>query len=191
MTDPRDLLQGHGGVPGPRALPLLAEVRTQSSLPFHTVGQPNWANPEPFGIAHEWRCIMTWPQVARLRTFLKTNVAPTTSTPEALIDAAMRALGIGFYLGTFLGQGHGGTEVRMLFAYSSNMAVEEIAKTWAALLQNPAPAQQPASTALTTLRQMWNAGTENAETGLMLLAEIELDAMLGDPEKFPFGSVDR
>lgn len=191
MTDPRDLLHGRGNVPGPRAVSLVAEVRTQSSLPFHTVDQPNWANPEPFGVAHEWSCIMTWEQVTKLQTFLKTNVATTTSTPEALIDGVMRSLGIGFYLGTFVGQGHGGTEVRMLFAYSSTMAVEDISRTWATLLTSPTPAQKPASDALATLRQMWNAGTENAESGLMLLTGVDLDAKLGDPEKFPFGSVDR
>ena len=191
MTNPQDLLRQQGNTPGPRAVPMLAEVRTQSSLPFHKVDPPNWANPEPFSVAHEWACIMNWDQVTKLRTFLKSNVAPTASTPEALIDAVMRTLGIGFYLGTFVGQGHGGTEVRMLFAYTSTMEVEDISKVWARLVQTPSPAEKPASDALVQLRKFWNAGTENSESGLMLLTGVDIDAKLSDDEKFPFGSVDR
>jgi hypothetical protein len=191
VTDPQDLLQGQGRVPGPRAVPLLAEVRTQSTLPFHSVSAPNWSNPGPFGVAHEWACTMSWDQIYKLQQFLKANVAPTTSTPEALIDAEMRGLNIGFYLGTFIGQGHGGAAVRMLFAYTSSMAVEDIAKVWSTLLTAPTPAQRPAADAITALRRMWSAGTDKTEAGLMLLTQVDLDAELGDAEQFPFGSVDK
>ncbi|RFB79774.1 hypothetical protein DYH55_09920 [Methylovirgula sp. 4M-Z18] len=170
---------------------LLAEVRTESTLPFHNVTAPNWSNPGPFGAAHEWYCSMTWDQITQLQTFLKTPVAPTQTLPEALIDQTMRELGIGFYLGTFIGQGQGGSEIRMLFAYTPNMDVEEICKVWAALLQNPTPEQKPASDALTGLRQMWNAASNNSESGLMLLSEVDVDGKLADPTLFPFASIDK
>lgn len=191
MTTPQDLMQGQGRAPSPRAITLLAEVRTQSTLPFHSVDPPNWSNPGPFSVAHEWCCSMTWDQITKLQKFLTTHVAPTTSTPEALIDAEMRSLNIGFYLGTFVGQGHGGAEVRMLFAYTSAMEVEDIAKVWATLLQTPTPAQKPASDALAELRRMWNSGSDKTESGLMLLTQVDIDAKLSDPEQFPFGSVDK
>jgi hypothetical protein len=191
MTDPKELLRRHGTAPGPRAAALVSEVRTQSTMPFHTVLSAAWAGGKSFSVAHEWSCIMTWDQVTKLQAFLQADFPPTAKTPEALINEVMIALNIGHYLGTFIGQGHGGTEVRMLFAYTAGMAVEDIAKVWAALVKTPTAAQKPASDALTALRTFWNAGTENAESGLMLLSGVALDAKLNDDEKFPFGSIDR
>lgn len=192
MTDPRELLSRQQRIPSARAVALEAEVRTQSTLPFHTVSIPDWANPAPIGTMHEWRCNLTWPQVLELQQFLQTPLPPGPSTPEALIDAAMRALRIGFYVGTFIGSGWGGgSDVRMLFSYNVTLSVQDIGRAWAALVQQPEEPQKPAAEAITRLRGFWNAGTNSDENGLMMLVGVDLAKALADPEQFPFASIDR
>ncbi len=193
MIKPQDLLQGKPHLPGPNAIPLVAEVRTGSSIIYHRVNPPGWLpsdTTETFGSMHEWSCSMTWGQVLELRKFLTTPVARTKKTPEALIDAAMRELQIGFYLGTFIANGQGGADVRMVFAYTGNIERNDLARTCAAFLTEPSKGQLPASRSLATLRRMWNAGSDRRESGLMLLANVDVSKELEDRERFPFASID-
>lgn len=183
---PRDLLRRHGA-PLPRAATVEAEVRTESIIPFVTVTAPESQTGIVFGALHEWRSRLSGAALVALRTFLTTG--PTL--PEMLISNWMTQKNLGGLLGVFLETGGGGAVVRVLFAYTkADLSREDINKQWAALVENPQPAEQDASAAIIRLRKIMIAGQDFTDSGLLALSTLDFGKVVCDRASMPFQSVD-
>jgi hypothetical protein len=191
MSDLSELLRRHGS-PAPNAMAMPGETRSDDGLFFEIVNHPS-SQTFPNSTLAEWSCTLNWSQVETLQAFLKTPFETTGKMPEELIDEAMKQLGIGNFLGTFLAKHAGGSEVRVLLNYTPGpgQTIETIYAKWATFLANPPAALAPAAAAMTQLRKYWLAGAERLQAGLMLLAGVDLQARLADPTKFPFAAIDR
>ena|SRR5579883_2036346 len=190
MSDLHDLLRLHGA-PAPNALAMPGETRSDDGLFFEVVAAGTHA--APVTTIAEWSCMLPWKQIEDLQAFLKANWKSTGKTPETLFDDAMKHLGIGSFIGTFLTKHFGGSEVRMLLSYtpSANKTIEQIYQTWGNFLQNPPAGWQDAVDAITELRKRWLQGDERSQAGLMLLTGVDLQGRLADTARFPFASIDR
>jgi hypothetical protein len=191
MSDLYDLLRRHGA-PSPNAMAMPGETRSDDGLFFEVVTHPSPApGTAPVTTIAEWSCVLTWKEIEDLQTFLNTNWATTGKKPEALFNDAMQFLGVGSYLGTFLTKHFGGSEIRMLLSYTPGKTIEQIYQAWGDFLQKPPAGWQDAVDAITKLRQYWLQGHERSQSGLMLLAGVDLKGRLADSTKFPFASIDR
>jgi hypothetical protein len=191
MNDLRDLLRQHGA-PAPNAMAMPGETRSDDGLFFEVVHNKISPTPDISTIA-EWCCMMDWKQVEALQAFLNANFAATGKKPEVLFDDAMAFLGIGTYIGTYLGKHTGGAEVRMLLSYTpgTGKTMEQIYQTWGNFLANPPAGWGDAVAAISQIRKFWLGGTERTQAGLMMLTGVDLGGRLQDTGKFPFASVDR
>jgi hypothetical protein len=191
MSDLRDLLRQHGA-PAPNAMAMPGETRSDDGLYFEVVTGPVNTT-VPITTIAEWSCMMGWKGIEALQTFLKTPYRSTGRTPDQLFDDAMKHLGIGGYIGTFLGKHTGGSEVRMLLSYTpeAGKTIEQIYQDWDGFLTNPPGPMADTAAAIKELRERWLAGKERTQAGLMLLTGVDLPKRLGDSSKFPFYSIDQ
>ena len=162
MTDPRDLI-AQQGAPAPRAEAMPAEIRSDIGFKFQLVEAPVWTYPFGAAVIAEWRCHMTLDQLRKLRTFLVKPDMDTGLQPEAVINKALYDAGIGSYIGTFVAEGSGFQEVRMLFAFQPPDLVSEEAlnqKIFALMIDGT-----KGSEALVTLRRHLLEGANRTEFG--------------------------
>jgi hypothetical protein len=189
VTDPRELLQLHGA-PTPLARPMPTEIRSDGGLDLQLLQAPYWAGPDGNPVIAEWRCSPSLKQLLDLRTFLVRPDPTTGIQPEAAIDAALKAVGIGAYLGTFIAAGPNFNEVRMLFAFRPDQLVTENAlnRRLFDLIRNASGMHLQAATDLQYLRDLWNACPVRSDTRLMMLSQADLLGTLTNPEKSPFSA---
>lgn len=191
MSDLRELLRQHGA-PAPVAMAMPGETRSDDGLFFEYISARIEPTPEISTIA-EWTCVLEWKQIEKLQAFLKADYGSTNRKPEVLFDDVMKFLDIGSYIGTYLGKHFGGSEVRMLFHYAPNTpkSIEDIYRQWGGFLTNTPPGWTDAANAVRELRKFWLSGQERSQSGLMMLAGVDLAGRLADASRFPFASVDR
>ncbi len=174
----------------PLARPVPTEIRTDAGLAMQLLQAPHWAAPDGNPVIAEWRCSLSLQQVLELRTFLVRPDPTTGIQPEAAIDAAMKELKIGAYLGTFVTEGPDFNDVRMLFAFRPDQLITEQAlnRRLYDLLRNSSGRCAQASRDLRYLRELWNTSPVRTDTRLMMLSQTDLLANLRDPEQSPFNA---
>ena len=189
MTDPRDLLGRHGA-PTPLARPMPTEIRSDGGLRMELLQAPVWAGPEGNPVIAEWRFAVSLDQLLELRTFLVKPDPETGIQPEAAIDAALRATGIGAYLGTFAAEGPNLSDVRILFAFRPRELITEaeLNRKLFALLGDVGGRYPQASRDLRYLRTMFNASPVRSDVRLLMLSQVDLLGTLTDPGRSPFSA---
>ena len=183
MTDPRDLI-AQQGAPTPRAEAMPAEIRSDIGFKFQLIQAPVWTYPFGATVIAEWRCDVTLDQLRALRAFLVRPDLDTGLQPEAVINQELHDHGIGSYIGTFVAEGSGFQEVRMLFAFQPPDLVSEEAlnqKLFALMTGGTKGGE-----ALKTLRRSFLQGTNRSEARLMMLSQLDIIAVTSDPARSPF-----
>ncbi len=187
MTDPRDLLQSTAA-PAPFARPMPTEVRTEAGLQIKVLQSPSWAGPNVNPVIAEMACSLSLSAIVKLREYLVTPDAQTGMLPEAAIDAALKAHGIGSYLGTFVAAGPNFHRVRFVFGYTpkSLTSHEDLNTALYDLLQDKNASNPQGAAALRYIRGIWSQAEVRTDEWLMMLSQIDLMGELSNPARSPF-----
>jgi hypothetical protein len=190
VTDPAELLRRHGA-PAPMAVPMPTEIRSDGGLFFQLLQPPRWTWPGGTAVIAEWRCDLPLTQIVELRTFLARPDPESGVQPEAAINAALEALGVGAYLGTFVNEGPIMQAVCMMFAFRPRtlMTEEGLNRTLYRLLTDPPEGMGLASRALRHLRGVWQGGINRTEGRLMMLSQVDVLGQTG-PDSSPFAAAE-
>jgi hypothetical protein len=178
------------GAPTPLARPMPTEIRSDGGLDLQLLQAPYWAGPDGTPVIAEWRCSPSLKELVHLRTFLVMPDSETGIQPEAAIDAALKDLNIGAYLGTFVATGPNFNDVRMLFAIRPNQLITESAlnRRIYHLMRDTTGKHRQAARDLRRLRRFWNESPVRSDGRLMMLSQLDLLGTLTDPEKSPFNA---
>lgn len=192
MKDPRDLIAA-SGAPMPLARPMPTEIRSDGGLNIKLLQAPYWAAPAGHPLIAEWVCALPLLDLVELRRFLVRPDPETGIQPEAAIDAAMKAYGIGSYVGTFVTAGPNFSEVRFMFGFAPKTTKwggdrASINSMMFDLLQAKKDDHAQASRDLRRLRDIWNSAPVRSDGTLMMLSQIDLVGQLSDPELSPFSA---
>ena len=194
MTDPRDLIAASGGAPMPLARPMPTEIRSDGGLNVKLLQAPYWAAPGGHPLIAEWICALPLMELVDLRQFLVRPDPETGIQPEAAIDKAMKAYGIGGYLGTFVSAGPNFSEVRFIFGFAPNTSQWGAdrayinGKIFQLLQQDEGSEHFQASKNLRYLREIWNKAPVRSDGNLMMLSQVDLVGQLSDPKISPFSA---
>jgi hypothetical protein len=177
----------------PLARPMPTEVRSDGGLNVKLLQAPHWAAPGGHPLIATWVCALPLMELVELRRFLVRPDPETGIQPEAAIDAAMKALGIGSYVGTFVSAGPNLSEVRFMFGFAPKTTKwggdqASINLMMFDLLQDKNNRHPQASRDLRRLRNIWNGAPVRSDGTLMMLSQIDLVGQLSDPRLSPYSA---
>jgi hypothetical protein len=180
--DFRALMALHG-VPPPRAIEMVTEVRSDGGLQFQLLQAPYWTGDGGTAIMAVWTCQLQVNYLHDLWRYLLEPDADTGLQPEAVINRALRDCGYGSYLGTFVADGPPPTTVRMVFAYqpTKNYTLHQLNGKLSELYGS----DTPAGAALRKLRAFWQINGQ-PDQSWMMLSQKDLTGDLANPFVSPF-----
>jgi hypothetical protein len=240
MISPRDLLRNRQA-PAPIAVPMPTEIRSGGLLLFHLLLRaPEWAGDRSPPVIAQWSCRLGDDDLMAMFQYLRAigSVAPAAApaglpkapppdmldqiradtsaatgiAAEAAIDAALRKLRIGHFLGVFVDEGRRPYTVRVLIGlkpdgelYGSEADLNKKLNLLYCYADYHANTSDPrhrqfhpdvtdrdagniflqASAALQRLRGFWQRGSEQQEARAMMLAQFDLASQLS-AERSPF-----